>query len=156
MEHLFITLLDEAIELELTISDIYLFFSQCHPEDAELWWQLCLEERNHAALLRSGKDVFLPEENFPDELIYPNLTEIRESNTTVRETLAAFRQTSPSRSEAFCWALDAEQMSAEMHFQCCMELMTPHSPKLNIFQKLNAEDKEHIPRIENFMKKQGL
>jgi len=68
-------LLEEAILLELHVSKLYLLFSKLFPEDADFWWQICLEEKNHAALLKSGKTLFCHRNFFPMNysiLIYKN------------------------------------------------------------------------------------
>ena len=54
-----IKILDESIKLELNIADLYLVFHEKIPEDSKFWWQLLLEEKNHATLLKTGKEVYL-------------------------------------------------------------------------------------------------
>jgi len=46
-------LIREAIQLEFNVADLYLFFHRLFPEDAGFWWSLVIEEKNHAALLKT-------------------------------------------------------------------------------------------------------
>ena len=48
-------ILDESIQLELNVADLYLSFCHAFAEDKDFWSHLAEEEGNHAALLRSGK-----------------------------------------------------------------------------------------------------
>ena len=65
MENDLIQLANEAMRLEYNVSKLYMIFRDAYPEDAEFWWKLVIEESNHAALIKSGLDYFMPEGYFP-------------------------------------------------------------------------------------------
>jgi len=46
-------LIDEAIELELNISNIYEIFNKSFSEDLDFWSKLASEEENHGTLLKN-------------------------------------------------------------------------------------------------------
>ncbi|MEA3487197.1 MAG: hypothetical protein U9R20_06020 [Thermodesulfobacteriota bacterium] len=70
MDKDFSYLIEESINLELNIADLYFLFHELFPEDADFWWRLVLEEKNHAALIRSGKKYFEPVNKFPRNLLH--------------------------------------------------------------------------------------
>ena len=69
-------LIDEAIKLELNVAEIYLGFHHRFSEDAGFWWKLVNEEKNHAGLLKNGKQFFLDAGMFPVELVGTSLDAI--------------------------------------------------------------------------------
>ena len=46
-------LIDELIKVELNVAKIYMFFSDTFSEDSDFWWQLALEEKDHADRIRT-------------------------------------------------------------------------------------------------------
>ena len=52
-------LANEAIQLELNVAKLYMTFQTIFPQDDEFWWDLVIEEQNHASLLRSGVEFFM-------------------------------------------------------------------------------------------------
>jgi hypothetical protein len=50
-------LIDDAITLELNISNIYESFSKLFHEDSDFWSELVCEEKNHATLLETAKKL---------------------------------------------------------------------------------------------------
>jgi len=143
-------LLDEAIELELNMGSLYRIFHHAFPEDADFWWTLNLEEQNHAALLRSGKDYFQPLKKFPGALLTAPLERIRALNVKLAEMKARFQDSPPSREQAFSLARVLEGSAGEIHFQRFME-KEPESYLDELFQRLNKNDRDHLKRIEQYM-----
>lgn len=148
-------LLEESIRLELNVADLYMLFSDLFKEDAEFWWGLCLEEKNHAALLRSGRESFLQRGAFPEELVGSNLAELKGANEMLVDTIRKYGETAPTRKEAFELALHLEESAGEIHFQNAMK-DAAGSPFLKVFQKLNMDDKDHARRIREQMVLRGL
>lgn len=89
-------LLDESIKLELNIADLYMIFRNEFPEDADFWWRLTLEEKNHSALLLSSKKHFAPVCKFPTELLAPKLPQLKDANANLAELIAQYRECPPS------------------------------------------------------------
>jgi hypothetical protein len=104
-----------------------MLFSKIFSEDKDLWWNLCLEEKNHAALLRSGMEYFMPAGAFPLKILYP---------------------------KAFLPAIKLEKSSGELHFQQIMKESTD-SKIMKVFQRLNKKDRSHLQRIRAFMREKG-
>ena len=148
-------LLDEAIRLELHVSDLYVLFHTLFPDDAAFWWKLSLEEKNHAALLKSGREHFLPVGQFPVELIDVTLETLVARNQELRETCSGFAATPPSRADAFRFAFALETSAGELHFQHAMEEL-PRTQAMKIFQALNNEDRDHAERIRRYMEEHGI
>jgi len=151
----FYSLLDESIKLELNISNLYMIFYENLPDDANFWWKMVLEEKNHASLLRSGKEIFAPMDKFPEELLSSSLQELSEANKFIQSLIERYREVPPTREEAFNVALHLEQSAGEVHYQLFMEKI-PDTQLMKTFQKLNNDDKDHAKRISSYMKTKGI
>ena len=147
-------LANEAMRLEYNVSKLYMIFRDSHPEDAKFWWKLVIEESNHAALIKSGLDYFMPEGYFPDE-IFPSMDELQETNRELVSLLEKHTNHPPSREIGFNLALKIEMSAAEIHFQNTMTKSTD-SEVLKLFQTLNQDDKDHAKRIRAYMKEKGI
>jgi hypothetical protein len=143
--------LQESIQLELNVSDLYQLFYLKFPADSEFWWQLSLEEVNHAALIRSINDLFLPEKILPQGVIQNRILEMHKINDSIRESISRYKMNSPSRYEAFSYAHELEISAGEAHYEMFMNEV-PGSNVEKIFQKLNGQDKNHALRIADYMK----
>jgi ferritin len=150
-----ISLIDESINLELNVSYIYFIFSELFPDDAKFWRDLVLEEKNHAAIFRSAKDVLTQLKIFPHNLLYHNLQDLKDTNSTLHSLIKSFKNTPPSREEAFNIALKIEISASELHFQDFMDEET-NSELVQFFQKLNKNDKDHAVRIRSYMDNHGI
>ncbi|OQY11554.1 MAG: hypothetical protein B6I31_04700 [Desulfobacteraceae bacterium 4572_19] len=149
------SLVDESINLELNVSDIYLLFYKFFPNDAEFWWKLALEEKNHAALIRGGKEYFEPVNKFPHNLLHHSLQNLKDTNSKLLSLIKNFENTPPSREEAFNIALEIENSACELHYQNFIDEEV-NSTTDKIFKKLNKDDKDHAMRIRSYMEKHGI
>ena len=77
-------LAEESINLELNVSEIYSLFHSCFADDANFWWKLALEEKDHAALIRGGIEEFEPIGEFPHEILSNSLQDLKETNKKLR------------------------------------------------------------------------
>ncbi len=154
MENDLIQLANEAMRLEYNVSKLYMIFRDAYHEDAEFWWKLVIEESNHAALIKSGLDYFMPEGYFPDE-IFPSMEDLQKTNRELVSLLEKYINHPPTRETAFNLALKIEMSAAEIHFQNTMT-KTTDSDVLKLFQKLNQDDKDHAKRIQAYMKEEGI
>jgi hypothetical protein len=151
----FAALIDESIKLELLVADLYLLFQKLFPRDADFWWKLVLEEKGHAALIRSGKEIFEPLGKFPHGLLPPVLQQLIEINSRLDSLIKQYKTTPPTREEAFNLAFATENSAGEMHFQEFME-KNLDSDVDRIFKQLNKDDKDHAARIKSYMERQGI
>ena len=149
-------LIDEAIKLELNVAEIYLSFHHRFPEDAGFWWKIAIEEKNHAALLRNGKQFFLDAGMFPDELVGNSLAALINANNDLENILRQEKEAPPSRAIALNLALKLEELAGEIHFQHAMQQAKHPSEAIKLFQSLNEDDKDHADRIRNHMRQNGI
>ena len=149
-----IKLAEEAMRLEYNVSKLYMIFRDAHPEDEDFWWQLVIEEGNHAALIKSGVKYFMPAVSLPEEL-FPAMEDMEKVNKELESLLEKYESDPPSRETAFNVALKAELSAGEIHFQQTMTKPTD-SKVLAMFQKLNQDDKDHAKRIRAYMKENQI
>ena len=155
MENNFISLIDESINLELNVSNLYSLFFKLFPEDADFWWKLVLEEKNHAALIRSGKEYFEQLNKFPHDILSDSLQKLKDTNSKLETMIQKFESDPPLRQEAFNMAFDLENSAGEVHFQNFMS-KEGNLKIADIFKQLNKDDKDHSMRIFLYMEKQGI
>ncbi len=139
----------ESIYMELNIGDLYQLFSVKFPEDYDFWWSLSMEEINHAALIESINDVFIDETLLPLTAIDKQTEELNSMNRSIKDQIQQFKSVPPSRFESFEIAINLENSIGEFHFEHFMNEKSG-SQMIEIFQKLNGEDKNHAKRISNY------
>jgi hypothetical protein len=139
-------LIDQSIALENNVAGLYKLFSQTIPLDAEFWWQLHMEEKSHAALIRAAKDSFAKRGEFPLELIAHSIVDLSAANRKVTALIDHFKENPPSRHEACRIAVELETTAGEAHFTAFMEKEAGNSIE-QVFQQLNRGDKDHERRI---------
>ena len=149
-----IELAEEAMKLEYNVSKLYMIFRDAHPEDQDFWWQLVIEEGNHAALIKSGRDYFMPVGAFPEGM-FPAMEEMEKANKQLESLLKKYTADPPSREVAFNVALKTEMSAGELHFQHTMA-KPADSKVLELFQKLNQDDKDHAKRIRAYMEENQM
>ena len=149
-------ILDESIQLELNVADLYLSLCHAFAEDKDFWSHLAEEESNHAALLRSGKLESLDEGHFPAKILTTNLDALIKANKEIKELLKEHKQKPPSsRASAFEIAIKVEESTGEIDFSCFIE-QEADSPALKLFRRLNRDDRDHARRIRNYMREKGI
>ena len=148
-------LLDLSIAHEINISLLYTLFNELFEEDEDFWWQLSIEERSHAALLRNEKSAHKHAETVPENLLANDLDALKASNTKIESLINEYTTRPPSREEAFRTAYEIETSVGEIHYQ---EFMNRKSCSLSdeLFKQLNLEDKDHADRIKSYMQDHGM
>ncbi len=148
-------LVEEAIKLELNVADLYLNFSNLFSKDFDFWWKLAIEEKNHAAILKSGRDAFIQLGLFPTQIVDTKLETLIQTNKELKLIIKEHKENPPTRESAFNLAIKLEESAGEVHFQHAMEKETD-IPALKLFKKLNKDDKDHARRIREYMRKKGI
>ncbi len=149
-------ILNESIQLELNVADLYLSFGQAFSEDYDFWSQLAVEEKNHAALLRSGKLESLDKGHFQDNALKSNLDALIKVNKEIKELVKKHKRKRPSsRASAFEIAIKVEESTGEIDFSCFIE-QEADSLALQFFSRVNREDRDHARRIRNYMREKGI
>ncbi len=143
--------IDEAIQLELNAAEIYSIFSKAIPEDANFWATLAWEEKNHASVLRTGKEILVPMDQFPGEIL-PNVVQaLVDTNNWLNSLKEKFSELKPDREAAFAIAIKIESSIGEQHFQRVMDSPSD-SNIIKILQVLCEDDIHHLRRIREYMK----
>jgi CheY-like chemotaxis protein len=146
--------IDEAIQLELNAAEIYYIFVAAIPEDANFWATLAWEEKNHASVLRTGKEVLIPMDKFPPEILPNVIQTIADTNRWLNSLKEKFVENKPDRETAFATAIKIESSAGEQHFQRVME--NPSDSKIvKILQELCEDDLNHLSRVREYMKAGG-
>ena len=148
-------IIDESIQLELNVAELYKIFNQTFQEDDYFWWALSKEEENHANLIRKiGRINFLTHEII-EEMLPSQLQDIREANEKISSYIDEYSSNPPSREEAFKVALEIEESAGEMHYQ---NFMAKESDDIvsQTFLKLNNDDKDHAAKLRSYMDKHGI
>ena len=148
-------ILDETIQLELNVADLYLSFSHAFSEDKNFWSQLAVEEKNHAALLRTGKLESLDKGHFPANALATNLDALIKVNKEIKALGKEHKQKPPSRVSAFEIAIKVEESTGELDFSCFME-QEADSLAVELFSRVNSEDRDHARRLRNYMREKGI
>ena len=148
-------IVDEATTLELNVAQLYLYFHHKFPDDSAFWWQLALEEKNHAALLRSGWEHLIKAGKFPSEIVPAALNPLAAVNKRMEIILAEIKERTPSREEAFRLAIQLEESAGEIHFETFIK-MPPKTTDGQMFQILNQDDKDHARRLRAYAKAKGI
>lgn len=150
--HVLEQLIDESIQLELNVATLYRVFSEKFENDRDFWWDLYLEERSHATLLRAAKDSFIKRGTFPKGLIAQSLSDLAKANARIAEEVENCRRSSFTRFEACERAILLENEVGESHYSLFMEKDAKTSIE-SVFQQLNREDKGHEARIKEHLQK---
>ena len=146
--------IDEAIQLELYAAEIYYIFATAIPEDANFWATLAWEEKNHASVLRTGKEVLIPMDKFPPEILPNVIQTITDTNLWLNSLKEKFAENKPDRETAFATAIKIESSAGEQHFQRVME--NPSDSRIvKILQELCEDDLHHLSRVREYMNAGG-
>jgi hypothetical protein len=145
-------LIEESIRLELNVATLYRVFSEHLEEDVDFWWDLHLEERSHATLLRAAKDSFIKRGLFPEKMIARSLTDLANANKRITAEIERCRNTTFSRTEACKLAITLENEVGESHYEFFMGKEADSSIE-SVFQQLNREDKDHEGRIRDHLQR---
>lgn len=148
-------IIEESINLELNVSELYLCFSGIFEGDKEFWWELALEEKNHATMIRFAQETFAKTDLFPNDLLFYNLRDLEEMNTMLISLIKQYKEAPPLRLEAFAVALEIEESSGELHYQRFME-KDEESQIISIFHQLNQYDRDHYLRIQAYMQTERI
>lgn len=150
-------LLEESIKVKLNVAEVYLGFHYRFSEDASFWWEMAIEEKNHAALLMSGAQCFLDNGQFPGGIVGGTLETLVNLNVELACILQQKNGENPSsRVAALNLALKLEESAEEMYFQQAMNETGHSSEILTLFQGLNGDEKDHANRIRSYMRQNDM
>jgi ferritin len=151
-----IVLLDESIALEMNMASLYQIFQQTFSDDALFWRELTREEMDHATLLKSAKENLGTDcDKLPNDFLCESLEKLKATNKKITQNINDFRDTCPSRKQAFNTAFAFENSAGEIHYNYFMNKLAV-SPLEEILQELNQNDKNHGQRIRSYMEKNNI
>lgn len=142
-------LIQQAIQLELNVGKLYLLFHRLLPDDSKFWWELAIEEENHAALLKTAKLMKNSGVEIPEDFLPSGISDLRSSNQRIIQATEDFEK-NPDRIKAFQLAQKIEISAGESHYDTFMQ-SAPDSPLAEIFRKLNGDDVGHAEKIRQYM-----
>ncbi len=142
-------LLDEAIRHEHIVALLYFEFFQAFPEDADLWWTLCVEENGHAGLLAAGRKLFGSE--YGEEILPARIEYLTEANRMLEKLLEQMKQHPLSREAACRIALEIETTTDGMIFENALQ-PRPDTNAPTISERIRRDDLRHAARIRAYMK----
>ena len=148
-------IVEESIKLELNVAKLYEFYSTAFPENIHFWKELALEEETHANLIKSLRNVLLPFNKFPSEILSSSLQDLIEVNNKLLSLLKEYNNKPPSKESAFSFAIALEESAGEIHFQHAMN-KSSDTEAIKVFQRLVKDDKDHAERIRSYMKYEGI
>lgn len=154
MSQHFNALLQQAIQLELNVGELYLLFHRLLPADSVFWWELAIEEENHAALLKTAELMMNSRVDLPEDFLPTGINELKNSNQMIIQAREDFEK-KPDRTKAFQLAHEIEISAGESHYDKFMQ-SAPDSPLTEIFRKLNGDDVDHAERIRQYMIKHQI
>ncbi len=145
-------IIQESIKIELQVADLYLFFYGNFPEDAGFWWQIAIEEKNHAALIKSLELISEHVNDLPEEIFSSSLEDLIATNKMLTSVIEDCKVAPPDRNTAFNTALTIEESAGELHYQGFMgDGKDSHLHINKVFRQLNREDKDHSLRLRAYM-----
>lgn len=149
MQEVFSELIEEAIKLELNVSDLYMLFYRQFPDDSQFWWKLSIEEQNHAALLKTVRLMNNTALEIPRDIVPAGLDELLVSNKRLEDAIDEFKA-HPDRTRAFQFAYLVEHSAGELHYESFMNHGN-ESKLTEVLRKLNRDDINHAERIRQYM-----
>jgi len=149
MNQNFRQLISEAIQLERNVGKLYLLFHNLLPEDSVFWWELALEEENHAALLKTAERMDASQLEIPSGIMPSAVADLKEANQAILKAMEDFKK-QPDRTTAFQLAHKIELSAGESHYNNFMA-NAPGSRITEILRKLNRDDLDHARRIREYM-----
>ena len=116
---------------------------------------MAIEEKNHAALLKSLDEFVSQLSEIPKRISKISLIDLEELNSRLEKLIPQCNDTPPSREEAFRIAYSLETSAGESHFQ---EFADDGSGSkiAKIFRQLNQSDVDHALRIKDYMETHGI
>ena len=147
--------IDESIRLKLNVSDLYRTFEKEFPDDANFWWRLHLEEEIHVVLMQCVREIYKMSEKFLPDIFLSTIENLKNFNNKIALLITEYRTKIPTREATFNIALEIEESIGEINFQRFMENES-NVEIVQIFQKLNKDDKDRDAKLYSYMRKHGI
>lgn len=146
--------LKACIGIELGVANIYRTFSEKLPEAKDLWYDLSLEEENHAAILVLG-GKYNEMGVLPDNIVPSSMHGIKQTVDLVKETEKRAQSESLSLKAALDMSLKLEKTKEESYLPEILAKETD-SEVISRLQQLLNDTKLHILRLSDYRKQKGF
>ncbi len=147
------SVINKAIDLELIVSELYLLYQEKFPEDSDFWWDLYLEERNHASILKALLSIPV-ELSLSDELLNTNTQVLTGEKNRIADFIQKLKGDTVSRDDAYSFALEVEKSAFEVHYQKALK-SDSDSSIMDAFKTLNKGDYDHYEKIRELVNKRS-
>jgi hypothetical protein len=140
----------QLIEIEEDAAKLYRSFGVLYPADSILWYQLAVEEDQHANLLRMHRKSI---EDLPasgEYLLATPIETLYRINSRMQDILLVCGRQPTTRGNCFAIALQIEQSLREIHLQNARG-SADDAMTVQIFHTLTTEDSDHANRIRRHM-----
>lgn len=148
------SILEDGIQLELNIGELYKLFSVYFPEDKVFWANLSMEEKKHANILE-GLKPWIAMGVDKEKYILSDPLELKNKLIALKKIIQEAIANPPSRETAFNLAYKIELTASEIHFQKKMS-QEADNKLLKAMQELCGADKDHQRRIRKMMDTLGI
>jgi hypothetical protein len=118
-------IIDASVAHELLMSELYMVFHHLFPMDSSFWWGMVVEEKSHASFIENFGRILSDMGDVAEEVYLQHFAMLQSSNIFLKERIVDFRNTPPSREEAFSTALEIEGAQSEYRFQQAMMKQYP-------------------------------
>lgn len=146
----FTEILNEAIDMEYNVAELYEVFAEKFTDDELFWEKIAKEEIKHAEILEGVKlyaKVFEEDRKY----LYTKHEVLKKLNIELREKIELFRSVKTDKKTAYEYAYVLESSAFELHFQN----MTEDFEKSEMLRKVSilaGDDKDHADRIEKLIR----
>jgi len=139
--------------IELGVAGIYKTFSELLPGDKDLWYELAMEEENHASILVIGSKYNEIGE-LPDYMVPDSLPAMKETIKLVKETEKRALSEPPTLRAALDMSLKLEKTKEESYLPEILAKETD-SEVVSRLKRLLTDTKQHIRKIMDYKKRKG-
>jgi hypothetical protein len=146
--------LKACIAIELGVADIYRAFTEMLPEAKEFWYELAMEEENHASILVIGSK-YNEIGKLPDYIVPDSLPNMKTTLELVRDIDAKIKSERPSLKTALDMALLLEKTMEESYMPEVLSKETD-SEVASRLKKLLADTRKHKVKVAEYMKSKGF
>jgi hypothetical protein len=142
-----------CVAIESGIADIYHSFARLFPKAKTFWYELAMEEENHASVLLIGSR-YVKLGILPNYIVPKSLHKMNSTLQLIDYTKKRIKSDDISMKEALDTAMKLELTMEESYL---LEVLTRETNNEVIarLQKLLGDTKLHITKISEYMQKKG-
>ncbi len=142
-----------CIAIESAIAEIYHSFAKLFPEEKNFWYELAMEEENHASVLLEGSR-YVELGILPGYVVPKSLRKMKRTLQLIDDTRKEMESGHMSMKEALDAAMKLELTMEESYV---LEVLTSETDDevISRLQKLLSDTKLHITKVSEYIQKKG-